>query len=76
MSMHQPGAAARNISIPDTAFHGDQGSFTTQLTVSANRKIVLSMSDATSLIAGGTSNLLVVAESESGSKCNTTGPGM
>lgn len=72
--MLQPGGAARNISIPDSAFQDSHGSFTTQLNVPANDKLILSMSDATSMVAGGVSNLLVVAPSESGRKCNTTDP--
>ena len=67
---------AQNISIPEPAFNdaNNSGTFSTQLTLPAGQRFLLTMSDATGFGSGGTSNVLSVGSSISGAKCNTTEP--
>ncbi|KAF8898817.1 hypothetical protein BD779DRAFT_1464899 [Infundibulicybe gibba] len=67
-----PGDAVRNLSIPSSAYNGETGSFSTQLTYVQNQKLILSMSDATGPLTGGTSDVLIVGPPVSGQNCNTT----
>ena len=64
----------RNISIPDSAFVNGEGSFSIPLTLRRGRRFVASMSDSTDLVAGGTSELLVVGPPPPNTGCNTTEP--
>ncbi|KAF9051960.1 hypothetical protein BJ165DRAFT_924503 [Panaeolus papilionaceus] len=63
----------RNISIPDSAFNDNQGSFTTQLLFAVHNRVMFTMSDATGITAGGLTKLLTVADSQN-LGCNTTSP--
>ncbi|ESK86992.1 hypothetical protein Moror_10922 [Moniliophthora roreri MCA 2997] len=67
-------AAPINISTPSDAFVDNKGSFTTQLPVPKGAQIILSMSDATGPLSGGTSDLLRVGDTQTGRTCNTTLP--
>lgn len=65
----------QNITIPDSAFNGTHGSFTTTLRVTGTEnqgRFLLTMSDATGVGTGGTSGVLT-AGTGSGN-CNTTDP--
>lgn len=64
----------RNISIPDSAYSGGEGSYSTTLPFPASQKFVATMSDATAFGSGGATELLVTGSSLGGS-CNTTDPG-
>ncbi|KAL0951286.1 hypothetical protein HGRIS_007997 [Hohenbuehelia grisea] len=66
----------RNISIPSTSFVNGTGTFTLQLALAQNRRFVLGMSDATGLVAGGTSAIMTVWPSISRANCNLTEPGI
>jgi hypothetical protein len=66
------GDSPRNVSIPATA----QGSFSIQLPFPEGHRILLTMSDATGFGSGGTTNILTVGASVSGSTCDTTDPGV
>ncbi|TFK41234.1 hypothetical protein BDQ12DRAFT_733544 [Crucibulum laeve] len=70
-----PGGTIRNISIPSSAYQSNQGSFSTQLGIAENQRIILSMSDATGATAGGVTDVMTVGPSMSGTGCNTTDPG-
>ncbi|KLO13970.1 hypothetical protein SCHPADRAFT_996977 [Schizopora paradoxa] len=65
---------SQNISIPVSAFdeQTQNGSFSTQLGLSAGQRFLLTMSDADGFGSGGVSNLLTTGSSISGSDCNTT----
>lgn len=69
-----PGGTMRNISVPDSAFSNGRGTFRTQLSLRRDRRFVLTMSDATGLVSGGTSELKVVAPPPPNVGCNTTEP--
>ncbi|CAA7258677.1 unnamed protein product [Cyclocybe aegerita] len=69
-----PGQPIRNFSIPTNAVQNDAGSFTTQLLLNQHQRVLLSMSDATGVTAGGITSLLTVGASMSGAQCNTTSP--
>lgn len=66
----------RNISVPDSAFSKGRGTFRTRLSLRRDRRFVLTMSDATGLVSGGTSELKVVAPPPPNVGCNTTEPSM
>ncbi|EJD04007.1 uncharacterized protein FOMMEDRAFT_155130 [Fomitiporia mediterranea MF3/22] len=61
----------QNISIPDSAFDpsSGNGSFSVQLKLPPGRKFLLTMSDSTGFEAGGTSDILTVGSSISGTNC-------
>lgn len=65
------GQTLRNISIPDNSFDGTTGSFTTPMPWVAGTRLILSMSDATDLTAGGISNILTLGPAN-GATCDTT----
>ncbi|KAJ3506021.1 hypothetical protein NLJ89_g7106 [Agrocybe chaxingu] len=69
-----PGQPIRNFSIPTDAFQNDAGSYTMQLLLNQHQRVLLSMSDATGVTAGGITSLLTVGASTSGVQCNTTSP--
>ncbi|ESK87002.1 hypothetical protein Moror_12002 [Moniliophthora roreri MCA 2997] len=62
------------MSIPSDAFVDNEGSFTSQLPVPKGTQIILSMSDATGPLSGGTSDLLTVGDTQTERICNTTLP--
>ncbi|KAL5534289.1 hypothetical protein ACEPAG_751 [Sanghuangporus baumii] len=66
----------QDISIPDSAIDSSSGngSFSFQLTLPPGREVLLTMSDSTGFGSGGTSDVLIVGSSVSGSSCNTTEP--
>ncbi|KAL4266988.1 hypothetical protein AB1N83_001178 [Pleurotus pulmonarius] len=64
----------RNLSVPDSAFSNGRGTFRTQLPLRRDRRFILTMSDATGLVSGGTSELKVVAPPPPNVGCNTTEP--
>lgn len=72
----QAGGTTRNISIPDSSFSGNKGSFSTPLEIPKNVRILLAMSDATGPIAGGTTDLMTVGEPRNSQNCNLTDPGI
>ncbi|KAG8691924.1 hypothetical protein FRC11_004853 [Ceratobasidium sp. 423] len=66
----------QNISIPDSAFNGTHGSYTTTLRVTGKSnqgRFLLTMSDATGVGSGGTSGIITAGTGSS--SCNTTDPG-
>ncbi|KAG8678458.1 hypothetical protein FRC09_019823, partial [Ceratobasidium sp. 395] len=68
----------QNISIPNSAYNGTYGSFTTALRVTgtqSQRRFLLTMSDATGMGAGGTSGLLTAGVDGGSQSCNLTDPG-
>ncbi|KAF8632584.1 hypothetical protein AX15_001791 [Amanita polypyramis BW_CC] len=70
-----PGGIIRNISIPTPAFDydGTKGTYTIQqLNLSQGAQLMLSMSDATGIFAGGTSALMTVGPSYTHQACNTS----
>jgi hypothetical protein len=71
----QPSGTPRNISIPDNAWDGSKGSFSTTLNFTAGQSFILTMSDATGFGTGGNSDLLTVGGSANNAQCNTTSPG-
>lgn len=70
-----PGGTLRTFNIPSSAYQGNSGSFSTPLLFSQNQRLMLSMSDATGVTAGGISDLLTVGPPQGASQCNTTDPG-
>ncbi|PFH50811.1 hypothetical protein AMATHDRAFT_47618 [Amanita thiersii Skay4041] len=73
-----PGGTIRNISIPAAAFNekSKAGSFSVQqLRLPQGSKAILSMSDASGIFAGGTSEVFTVEGSTSGQSCNMADPG-
>ncbi|KAF9535396.1 hypothetical protein CPB83DRAFT_841676 [Crepidotus variabilis] len=67
-----PSQTMQNFSIPSSNFNNNAGSFTTQLILGENTRVMFAMSDATGVTAGGISPLLSVGSSTSGATCNTT----
>ncbi|KAG9104181.1 hypothetical protein FRC06_004818 [Ceratobasidium sp. 370] len=68
----------QNITIPNSAYNGTHGSFTTTLRVTgqeSQRRFLLTMSDATGFGTGGTSGLLTAGVDSHSQSCNTTDPG-
>ncbi|KAJ3820624.1 hypothetical protein F5880DRAFT_932037 [Lentinula raphanica] len=64
----------RNISIPDSAYQNDVGSYSTQLSLPEGQRYILSMSDSTGFGSGGDTQILQMGDASSES-CNTTDPG-
>lgn len=65
----------RSYSVPSSAYSGNQGSYTIpQFPVPQGNQFVLVMSDATGFATVGTTGVITVAASTSGSSCNTTFP--
>ncbi|KAJ3779141.1 hypothetical protein FB446DRAFT_761377 [Lentinula raphanica] len=64
----------RNISIPDSAYQNDVGSYFTQLSLPEGQRYILSMSDSTGFGSGGDTQILQMGDASSES-CNTTDPG-
>ncbi|KAK1227794.1 hypothetical protein PQX77_009169 [Marasmius sp. AFHP31] len=61
-----------NISIPNSSFSNNEGTFTTQLNLMRSSRFMVSMSDSTGLLSGGTSPVLTVGESIPGPlRCRT-----
>ncbi|KAF8610628.1 hypothetical protein BDV93DRAFT_540348 [Ceratobasidium sp. AG-I] len=68
----------QNITIPNSAYNGTYGSYTTTLRVTgleSQRRFLLTMSDATGFGTGGTSGLLTAGINGNTPSCNTTDPG-
>ncbi|QRW14872.1 alphaherpesvirus glycoprotein E domain protein [Ceratobasidium sp. AG-Ba] len=68
----------QNITIPDSAYNGTHGSYTTTLRVTGKqtqRRFLLTMSDSTGFGSGGTSGLLTAGIDDNSQSCNTTDPG-
>lgn len=68
----------QNITIPDSAYNGTHGSFTTTLHITGKQnehRFLLTMSDSTGFGSGGTSGLLTAGTNSSSQSCNTTDPG-
>ncbi|KAJ7169814.1 hypothetical protein C8R46DRAFT_1090110 [Mycena filopes] len=61
----------RNITIPSTDV---DGTFSTQVPYHASSRLAISLSDSTGFASGGTTTLLQVGKSLSGTQCNTTAP--
>ncbi|KAG8806848.1 hypothetical protein FRC18_005867 [Serendipita sp. 400] len=70
-----PSGTPRNISAPEDAWNGVEGSYSFTLNLTAGQNFILSMSDATGFGAGGNSDLLSVGGSSTNAQCNTTDPG-
>lgn len=64
-----------NVSLPDSAFDdsANAGLYSMQLSLEAQQRFLLTMSDATGFATGGTSEVLTVGSSVSGASCDTTG---
>ncbi|KAF8168178.1 hypothetical protein B0H34DRAFT_49908 [Crassisporium funariophilum] len=74
--MIPPGGTIKNLSVPSSAFQGNEGSFSTVLNIAENQRLVLTMSDATGVTAGGVSDVLTVGTSVGGQACDTRDPGV
>ncbi|KAK1224243.1 hypothetical protein PQX77_012865 [Marasmius sp. AFHP31] len=71
-----PGRVNINMSIPDSNFKDNKGTFSIDaLEVARGNQTFFMMSDATGPVSGGTSSLMAVGDSTSGKNCNTTEPG-
>ncbi|KAG8746694.1 hypothetical protein FRC10_003998 [Ceratobasidium sp. 414] len=67
-----------NLTIPDSAYNGTHGSYTTTLRVTgqaSQRRFLLTMSDTTGFGTGGTSGLLTAGVDGNSQSCNLTDPG-
>ncbi|KAI6129216.1 hypothetical protein EV401DRAFT_778335 [Pisolithus croceorrhizus] len=65
----------RSYSVPSSAYSGNQGSYTiSQFPIPQGKQFVLVMSDATGFATVGTTGVMTVAASTSGSSCNTAFP--
>lgn len=65
----------RSYSVPSSAYSGNQGSYTIpQFPIPQGKQFVLVMSDATGFATVGTTGVITVAASISGSSCNTNFP--
>ncbi|KAJ8072002.1 hypothetical protein AAF712_009652 [Marasmius tenuissimus] len=70
-----PGRVNINMSIPDSNFKDNKGTFSIDaLEVARGNQTFFMMSDATGPVSGGTSSLMTVGDSTSGKNCNTTEP--
>lgn len=65
----------KNISIPPSTVTNDKGALSIPLEMPPGAKFLLTMSDSTGFGSGGTSQILTVAPSMTGTACNTTDPG-
>ncbi|KAJ8092607.1 hypothetical protein PM082_006932 [Marasmius tenuissimus] len=64
----------RNISLSNSSFANNEGTFTTQLRLYKSDRFLVSMSDSTGPLSGGTSSILTVGESTSGGFCSGISP--
>ncbi|KAF8168179.1 hypothetical protein B0H34DRAFT_792815 [Crassisporium funariophilum] len=65
----------KNLSVPSSAFQGNQGSFSTILNINEGQPLVLAMSDAAGILAGPVSDILTVGLSVHNQACDINGPG-
>jgi len=70
-----PGGTLRNISIPDSAYTGTAGDFSTQLLFGAGSQMILSMSDSTGVTAGGITAPQVIGGRTATVTCDINDPG-
>lgn len=74
MHDRQPSGTPWSVPIPDEAWSGSSGSFTTTLNYTAGQSFILTMSDLYGFGTGGNSDLLLVGGGTTNSQCNTTSP--